>query len=579
MIPKEIIDEIKSRLDIVEVVSEYINLERVGRYYRALCPFHTETRPSFYVSPDLQRYKCFGCGASGDVIKFVQDMENISFYEALEKLANRVGIDVSKYRSESSEYLKYTSFLKILSQEYVRNFWNNDDAKNYMKDRGFSEEEIKEFGIGYSPVGSDIPKLVADKLGLSIDDIVKFGVVSITGEKIRDIFEGRVVFPIRNESGDVIAFGGRIIGNGEPKYINSRDTKYFSKSRVLFLLDKAKKVIKSVDVAIIVEGYMDAFALHRSDLRNSVAVLGTALTSQHASRLSGLTKNVVLALDSDDAGTRATLRSISTLLPRGFDILVVKWPQKDADDTLNLLGREGIEQAIKNAVPYEDFIVESVAKNFDLSKASGLEKFARSIGEWASKIERFSSTVRAKSLIEKAAEFSGLSPRDMERFVRGEPLDHGETRRFGPEDEILFIFFNNEDLRNEILNIDRELFSDKLREILNLYEQEGDLNRALEKVSNEIGDWVFDTLKDLPHSGNPKKVLHDAVKKLEIVKLKKRLSEIDEMINSANESERKVLLNTRMEIVRKIKALESGVNFGEWRDNRKSFRSKNRKKG
>ncbi len=579
MVPKEIIEEIKSHLDIVEVVSEYINLERVGRYYRALCPFHTETRPSFYVSPDLQRYKCFGCGASGDAIKFVQEMENISFYEALEKLARRVGIDISRYRSEGSEYLKYTSFLKELSREYEKAFWESDNAKNYMRDRGFSNEEIEEFEIGYSPVGSDIPKIVADRLGLSVDDISRFGVVSVSGENVKDIFEGRVVFPIKNESGDVIAFGGRVIGDEEPKYINSRDTKYFSKSRVLFLLDRAKKVIKSVDVAIIVEGYMDAFALHRSELRNSVAVLGTTLTSQHASRLSGLTRNVVLAFDSDDAGAKAALRSLSTLLPRGFDILVVRWPQKDADDTLKSFGKEGIEEAIRNAVPYEEFVVENIAKSFDLSKASGLEKFARSIGEWASRIERFGSTVRARALIEKAAEFSGLSPKDMERFVRGEPLDYGETKKFGPEDVILFIFFNNEDLRSEILSIDRDLFSERFREILDSYEQEGDLNRALEKVSNEIGDWVFEVLKDLPHSGNPKKVLSDAVKRLEVAKLKKRLSEIDRMISDADESERRILLKARMDVVRKIKTLERGVNFGGRENGRKGYRSENRKKG
>ncbi len=579
MVPKEVIEEIKNRLDIVEVVSEYINLERVGRYYRALCPFHTETRPSFYVSPELQRYKCFGCGASGDAIKFVQEMENISFYEALEKLARRVGIDISRYRSEGSEYFKYTSFLKELSKEYVRAFWENDDARAYMKGRGFSDDEIREFEIGYSPVGSDIPKIVADRLSLSIEDISRFGVVSLSKEGVRDIFEGRIVFPIKNESGDVIAFGGRVIGNGEPKYINSRDTKYFSKSRVLFLLNRAKKVIKSVDVAIVVEGYMDAFALHRSDLKNSVAVLGTSLTSQHASRLSGLTRNIVLAFDNDDAGARAVLRSLSTLLPRGFDILVVKWPRKDADDTLSSLGRDGIEEAIENAVPYESFLVENIAKNFDLSKASGLEKFARSIGEWASKIERFSSSVRAKSLIEKAAEFSGLSPKDMERFVRGEPLEYGETRKFGPEDEVLFIFFNNEDLRDEILSIDRDLFSERFREILSLYEREGDLNRALEKVSNEIGDWVFEVLKDLPHSGDPRKVLDDAIKRLEIAKLKKRLGEVDRMINDSDESERKVLLKVRMDIVRKIKTLERGVNFGERKNGGKGYRSKNRKKG
>ncbi len=576
MVPKEIIEEVKSRLDIVDVISEYINLERVGRYYRALCPFHTETRPSFYVSPDLQRYKCFGCGASGDVIKFVQEMENISFYEALEKLAKKVGIDVSKYRSESSDYSRYTSYMKALMEEYMKEFWSSDDAIRYMKDRGFGEKEMKEFGLGYSPVGSDVPERVARKLGLNPVDVANFGSAFLSGDKLKDIFEGRVIFPIKNESGDVVAFGGRLIGDGNPKYINSRDTRYFSKSRILFLLDKAKKVIKSVDVAIIVEGYMDAYAMHRSNLRNSVAVLGTALTAQHASRLSGLTKNAVLAFDSDSAGRKAALRSLSMLLPRGFDILVVKWPKKDADDTLRILGINGVEKAMESALPYEEFIVESVAIDYDLSKASGLEKFARSIGEWASEVEKYGSSVRAKSLIEKAAEFSGLSVEDMERFTRGEPFDEGNPKRFGPEDEIIFIFFNDENLREAILNLDRELFSENLREFLKAYEKKRDLNLALEEVSNEIGDWIFGVLKDLPASGDSRKVLDDAVRKLEILKLRKRLEEIDNMIPNAEGEEKKVLLNARMEIVRQIKALERGVNLGGWRDGRKGDQPKNR---
>ena len=557
MIPKEVIEEIKRRLDIVDVISEYINLERVGRYYRALCPFHTETRPSFYVSPELQRYKCFGCGATGDVIKFVQEMENLSFYEALEKLAERAGIDLSKYRIEESGYSKYISFMEKLKEEYIKELWLSEEALSYMKERGFSEEDLRRFEIGYSPPDSDLPLKVAKKMNIDEKTLLTYGVTTISG-KPKDIFEGRIVFPIKNESGGTVAFGGRVIGEGEPKYINSRDTKYFSKSRILFMLDRAKGRIKGADVAIIVEGYMDAYALHRSGLDNSVAVLGTALTPHHASRLSGLTGNVVLAFDSDESGKRAVLKSLSVLIPRGFDILVVEWPEKDADDTLRKLGREGIEKALEDSIPYEEFIVKVTAEKYDLSRVSGLEKFAREIGEWVERISEHVTKARVESLIEKASEVSGIPARDFKRFMKGEVIPEEEIRKFTPEDEVLFLFFNYEDFRQRILSADRGLFGERMRELLELYEREEDLNSALESASKETGDWVFEVLKDFPPPDDPERAFKEAMKRLQMKKLQARLNEIDEMLNEVSGEERRVLLRARMDLMRKMEALKKG---------------------
>ena len=558
MIPREVIEEIKRRLDIVDVISEYINLERVGKNYRALCPFHTETRPSFYVSPELQMYKCFGCGASGDVIEFVKEIEKISFYEAVEKLAKKAGVDISRYKKGSGAFEKYASFMEALKEEYVKEFWRNPEAVSYMKERGFSEEDLKRFEIGYSPRGSDVPLRVMERLGLNQKQVLKYGTTSLVGGRLRDIFEGRIVFPIRNESGRVVAFGGRILGEGEPKYINSRDTRYFSKSTTLFLLDVAKSRIKALDVVVIVEGYMDAYALHRVGMDNAVAVLGTALTSHHASRLSGLTRNAVLALDSDEAGKRAALRSLASLILRGFDVLVVEWPRKDADDTLRELGGDGIKRAVEGAIPYEEFIVKVVAEKYDLSSASGLEKFAREIGEWASKIGEMIGESRSRSLLERASEISGLKIEDLSRFIREGVASFEEGRKITEEDELVFIFFHNEELREKILSVDREVLGEKMAELLSLYERFGDLNRALEEASKEIGDWVFRALKDVPPPKDPQKALDDVLRRLEIKRIRERLEEIDRMIGEVGEEERRILINARMELIRKMKALEKG---------------------
>ncbi len=563
MIPREVIDEIKNRLDIVDVISEYINLERVGQYYRALCPFHTETRPSFYVSPKLQRYKCFGCGASGDVIKFVQEMENISFYEAVEKLAKRVGIDVSKYMKDSgtSEYTKYVQYYEALKKEYISALKNHEEALKYLTEaRGMKEEDIDRFELGFSPKDSDLPLKVAKTFSLPEDKLLKMGTTFKTKLGIKDIFEGRIVFPIKNESSHTIAFGGRLLSEGEPKYINSRDSRYFSKSRTLYLFDIAKQKIRNLEFVIITEGYFDAIAFHKAGFENTVAVLGTALTPQHSSRLSALTKNAVLAFDSDEAGVRATLRSLETLLARGFDVLVVNYGNwKDADETFKKGGKEALENALENAKPYEKFIVEFFSRVFDLSSPSGLERFAKALSDWGKRIANFSSTARLQSFVKYASEISGLEERDIERFVKAKgEISVEKKETIGLEEELAFLFFSYEDLREEILGLDKDILSGKMREIISIYKSAQDLNQTLDELSKDTGDWVFRVLKDTPPPSDPKKAFEDVKKRLQLDKLRKRIREIDDMLNEVTGEEKRLLLQARMEVLRKIQALQRG---------------------
>ncbi len=562
MIPREVIEEIKKRLDIVEIISEYVSLERVGSNYRALCPFHSETRPSFYVNPKLQLYHCFGCGAKGDVIKFVQDIENISFYEALEKLAVRAGVDLSPYTEKKSEYAIYTAFHEELKREYQKALGNSKEAMEYIEKRGLSVEDLEKYELGYSPPNSRLPIKVARRMNLSLDKVLQYGLAFRTGEGLRDAFENRIIFPIKNESGSTIAFGGRLLGEGEPKYVNSRDTKYFSKSRVLFMMDRAKKAIKANDLVIVTEGYMDALAFHRAGFENTVAVLGTALTRYNAMKISSMTHNVVLAFDSDDSGRKAALKSLELLISMDFEVLVVDYhPYKDGDEVFSNEGRSGLERVLENAMRSEEFIVKTVSSRFDLSVPAGVEKCARTLGMWIDKFRKMGKSTRAREILKIGAKEVGLDVLDFERMTGSATSETVEKRfeGFGPEEEIAYLYVNYEDMREDILEAVSEvedILSERLREFLSLVSQ-GDLNHSFERMSKETGDWIFHVLRDVPPPSDPKKAFEDALGRLKILKLKKRLKEIDERIyGDIDQEEKSILLNARMEIVRRMKSLQ-----------------------
>ncbi|HOJ94476.1 MAG TPA: DNA primase, partial [Fervidobacterium nodosum] len=381
MIPKDIIEKIKEKNDIVEVISEYVNLQKVGSNYRGLCPFHLETSPSFYVSPTKNIYHCFGCGASGDVIKFVQQIENISYTEAIKKLGERVGITVNFTEEDETRSLYY-SFYKQLHQEYIAVLGKSPNIVDYLKKRGFNEREISLYEFGFSPSNSQLPQKVAQRLQISKEMLEKFGF----GHS--DPFSGRVIIPIKDDYGRVIAFGGRVVGDGVPKYLNSQDTLMFKKTSTLFMLDSAKEYIKEIDYVIICEGYFDVLAFHRAGIKNAVATLGTALTKSHIYKLKKYTNNVILAFDSDSAGIKATLRNIETLLSEKFNVVVANFSKgKDADEVYFKFGSNGLLEALDNSESSEIFVVNVLSREYDLSNPNGVNTFLRNLAKWKNVFE------------------------------------------------------------------------------------------------------------------------------------------------------------------------------------------------
>lgn len=558
MIPKEVIEDIKSKIDIVDIVSEYINLQKVGSYYRALCPFHPETTPSFYVHPKLQFYHCFGCGASGDVIKFVQEMEKISFYEALEKLANKVGVNLGKYKVSSGDYKNYVTFYENVWREYKE--FLKGEPRDYLKDRGFTNEEIENYGFGYSPIGSKIPQKVARQIGFSLEKIVEYGVLMRSEKALIDRFEGRITIPIKNESGKIIAFGGRILGNGEPKYINSPDTRYFSKSKTLFMFSEAKRSIKDLNFVVLTEGYMDALAFHRAGVTNAVATLGTNLTRDHLLKLETYTKNVILCFDSDEAGIKASLRALEILDKLDFNVLVLSMdPYKDPDEFLQNEGRENLKNHLKNSVAYEIFLARATSSLFNLETSSGIEGFLKAMKKWAhvfrknGKIKRLDNLIREVSSIVNFPESEIMNLFSSENFSLKTPLNR-ET--ISVEEELVFLYMNYEDLRKDIENaVDIDVLKGFGKDFFMLLKENGNMNILLEKASKDLKDWIFKINELVPEPSDPRKVFEDILNDLEKRKLKKRLAEIDSMIKNSSDEEKKILLKARIDLIRKMKKM------------------------
>jgi DNA primase len=303
------IDEIKDRLDIVQVVEKYVKLKKAGKNYSGLCPFHTEKTPSFIVSPDIQRYKCFGCGESGDIFNFIQEIENLDFPETLEKLAKEAGVELEK--KEINYKYKILEEINYNAAKYFYNELKKDkNALQYLLDRGFTKEILKAFGVGYAPKKAGLKKYLLAIKKYSQKDLVSSGLFNLKDGVVKEKFYDRIMFPIRSKRGKVIAFTGRVLPGNDwgPKYMNSPDTPIFHKKENLFGQYESRQEIRKNDLAIICEGSTDVISAHQHEIKNIVAPLGTGLTEEQLGNLSSLTKNVLFIFDSDKAGFDALIR-------------------------------------------------------------------------------------------------------------------------------------------------------------------------------------------------------------------------------------------------------------------------------
>ncbi|WP_010236471.1 DNA primase [Clostridium arbusti] len=386
MIPEDVIEKIKYENDIVDVISEKVNLKRTGRNYMGLCPFHNEKSPSFSVSVDKQIYKCFGCGEAGNVITFVMKTRNLSFIDAVKVLAERIHMDLDYLEKGNSEKKNANDKLLKLNVEAARFFFynlnSNKKAKSYFTGRGIAESTIRSFGLGYAL--DDWHGIVnfLKKKGYSDLDLINAGLI-IKNEKGNkyDRFRNRVIFPVFDYKGKVIGFGGRVLDDSKPKYLNSPETALFKKGINLYGLNFALKK-DNKRTFIIVEGYMDCITLHQYGITNVVASLGTALTVSQAKLLKRYADNIIISYDADTAGQTATLRGLKILRDVGLIVKVLKVPEgKDPDEFVRNNGKEAFEELIKNAMPLIDYRIKRAGDNINFNNNEEIPIYIKRIAD------------------------------------------------------------------------------------------------------------------------------------------------------------------------------------------------------
>ena len=422
----DIIEEVRQKNDIVDVVSQYVRLTRRGSTYFGLCPFHNEKTPSFSVTPGKQMYYCFGCGAGGNVYNFIMEYENYTFGEALKHLADRAGVELPKieYSREVREKAEQRAELLEINKQAAQYYYyqlRTEGGKigyQYLSGRGLSEETMRKFGLGYSDkFGGGLYKFLKSK-GYSDERLRESGLFNVDERHgMYDKFWNRVIFPIMDINNRVIGFGGRVMGDGKPKYLNSPETKIFDKSRNLYGLNIARTTRKKY--LILCEGYMDVISMHQAGFTNAVASLGTALTSGHASLLKRYTQEVLLLYDSDEAGIRAALRGIPILRDAGVSSRVVNLkPYKDPDEFIKNMGAEAFEERLGQASDSFMFRVSIAESEFPMDEPQGQNRFFERCAELLLELkDELERNLYIEAIVKKYRGQYGVSVEDLRKRV------------------------------------------------------------------------------------------------------------------------------------------------------------------
>ena len=426
MIPESFIQELLHRVDIVDLIDSYVPLKKAGANYAACCPFHNEKTPSFTVSQTKQFYHCFGCSAHGTAIGFLMEYSGLGFVDAIKELASRVGMQVPEEEARRPhDGPKLTTLTEIMARAakyYYEQLKRSEKAIDYLKRRGLSGEIAQRFGIGYAP--DNWQGLEAAFDDYSRPELQQAGLV-IRNEQGRlyDRFRDRVMFPIINQKGEVIAFGGRVIGEGEPKYLNSPETPLFEKGRELFGLPQARQALRETNTAIVVEGYMDVVALAQHGVGNAVATLGTATTATHVQKLLRQVDRIVYCFDGDSAGRKAAWRalenSLEALPPQKSIGFVFLSAQDDPDSFVRDHGKAAFERLIAQATPLSEFLLHELMSRCEMSSAEGR---ARLVAEAKPLLLRLQTPLLRLQLVKRLAEESGFSQQEVERLCDLRPI-------------------------------------------------------------------------------------------------------------------------------------------------------------
>ncbi len=440
------VEQIKDRLDIVSVVGEYLELHKAGANYKANCPFHHEKTPSFFVSPGRNSFYCFGCGAKGDIFSFVEELEGLDFRGALEFLAKKAGVEITKIPQKTREENdRAVLAIEEASAYFIKELEKNKDAYNYLLKRGLTGETIKKFSLGFAPAGwRNLREYLANK-GFTDEEMLRAGLIKKTdedkGKEPYDVFRDRIIFPLSESSGRIVGFSGRSMDEetNPPKYLNSPDSKIFNKGEILYGLDKGKGVIREKDFSVLVEGQMDLLMSHQSGITNTVAASGTAVTKSHIERLKKISQRILISLDADGAGVRAALRTATIALDLGLEVKISKLTGKDPAEII-LKNLEEYKECLRKALPFLEFVWDMIANETqdERARAKRVEK------EIVPLLALIQSAVERSHTIKTISKKSGIPERaleeDVQRFKRSKGkalLSTGETVKSGPQKEVI----------------------------------------------------------------------------------------------------------------------------------------------
>jgi DNA primase len=522
------VDAVRSAADLFEVVSEYVALKKSGARFRGLCPFHQEKSPSFYVDPDKQLYYCFGCQSGGDVFKFLMLYEKLEFPEALRSLASRYNVTLPAHRDslEASERQRVVALNRLALAFFQETLLKpaGEKGRRYLASRGLNREVAERYALGYAPEGwtalKDHLQRGAGRDAKGREELaVVAGLLGRKEESGRtyDRFRDRVIFPIVNLSDEVIGFGGRVIGVGEPKYLNSPDSPAFNKGENLYGLPIAKEAIRKSGFAILVEGYMDAIALQTAGFEQAVATLGTGFTPGHVRLLKRFTEAVVVNFDPDAAGRQATRRSLETLLENGFEVRVVALPQgKDPDRFVRDEGADGYRAQLQSALPYIEYLARETAGRIDVGAANGKVKALNEVLPFVARIDH---PVRRASQVEMLASVFGIEDRlilqelkdavrDRKRGVRAPvPGTAGRRTESVPETYLVRALLDDGGVRRALLpEIDEgDLGSSSVKEIVNAVrrlEQAGE-DVTWPRIGSDVSDGAREALMVIAAAPQP----------------------------------------------------------------------------
>ncbi len=550
---KEAIEDLKSRIDIVDVIGRQVQLKRAGANYKGLCPFHNEKTPSFIVSPQKQIFTCFGgCGASGDVVSFVMRYYNLEFNEAVEKLAKEYGIDIVKSQRRNDDREKYYEINREAARFFYRNMTEGPNrGYSYMRRRGIEDRTIKKFGLGYAPDSWDSLYGYFKEKGTDEKLLLELGLLSHKDGRYFDKFRDRVIFPIINTAGKVIGFGGRALDDkAMPKYLNSPENRVFQKKNNLYALNSTKQDIGKAGTAIIVEGYMDAISLYQNGVRNVAASLGTALTDNQAKLINRYTKNVVLSYDADAAGQKAALRGIEVLRNEGCKVKVLHVTDgKDPDEYIKKNGRDAFDKLVEKAIPYTDYKIEAAKRDIDLGTEEGKIDFIRRITPILSDL----TPVEADIYIKKAARDTGISEKAIKMEI---PVNNKREQSSGAvrqekqgtngisvsniEASVLKCLFIDPQLSEALLPYMDMFESELSRRAVNIafeeYGLKGDFDKRtiMDRLDPDESMALQESIDKVQIKGNEKEVLTRCIHRWEYGRLEKEEKKIIDMLTLAD---------------------------------------------